>query len=67
MLLIRGKGGTQVTVLVFREGVKDPFEVKMIREVIDIPTLDYEMRPDGIFVIRLYNFSATSPNLSVVL
>ncbi len=63
VLLIRGKGGTQVTVLVFREGVKDPFEVKMIREVIDIPTLDYEMRPDGIFVIRLYNFSATSPNL----
>ncbi len=63
VLLIRGKGGTKVTVLVLREGVKDPFELTMTRAVIDIPTLDYEMRADNVFVIRLYNFSATSPNL----
>ncbi len=61
--LIRGKGGTQVSVTVIRDGVKQPFEIKMTRAVIDIPTLDYDLRSDGVFVIHLYNFSATSPNL----
>lgn len=61
--LIRGKVGTKVKLSIFREGIKEPFDVTLTRAVIDIPTLDYEMRSDGIFVIRLYNFSATSPNL----
>jgi carboxyl-terminal processing protease len=54
---------TRVRLLIAREGVDAPFEVSVTRAVIDIPTLDYEYRSDGIFVIRLYNFSATSPNL----
>jgi carboxyl-terminal processing protease len=63
VLLIRGKVNTRVRLLIAREGVDAPFEVSVTRAVIDIPTLDYEYRSDGIFVIRLYNFSATSPNL----
>src|SRR5262249_23229475 len=38
-------------------------EVTIVRDTISIPTLDTEMRPDGVFVIKLYNFSATSPTL----
>ncbi|MEI6843037.1 MAG: S41 family peptidase [bacterium] len=60
--MIRGKKGTEVTLLLAREGVKDPFEVKVVRDVIDIPTIDTEIKGD-VFVIRLYNFSAISPNL----
>lgn len=61
--LIRGEKGTIVTLTIFREGNKDPTEIKIIRDVIDIPTLDIELRKDGIFVIKLYSFSANSANL----
>lgn len=61
--LIRGKRGTMVTLTIFREGEKEPLEVKIVRDVIDIPTLDTELRKDGIFVIKLYSFSANSSNL----
>ena len=61
--LIRGPKGTSVTLTIFRSGVKEPFEIKVIRDVIDIPTISTEELPEGIFVIELYNFSAQSPNL----
>ncbi len=60
--IIRGEIGTTVALLLLREGKEDPFEVKVIRAVISIPTIDTKTL-DGIFVIRLYNFSAVSPNL----
>lgn len=78
--LIRGKRGTTVRLTILREGKTDPFELKVVRDVIDIPTLDFELKPgkiatagegdsgsglrsDGVFVIKLYSFSANSPQL----
>lgn len=61
--LIRGERGTEVVLTIFREGNKDPIEIKIVRDIINIPTLDTELRPDGIFVIKLYSFSANSANL----
>lgn len=61
--LIRGPKGTTVALFIFREGEKEPLEFKVVREVINIPTIDTEKRPDGIFVIKLYSFSANSPQL----
>jgi len=61
--LIRGEVGTVAKLLVFRQGRKLPFEVEIVRAVIQIPTIDSELRADGIFVIRLYNFSAPSAQL----
>jgi len=61
--LIRGKKGTDVTFTVIRTGEETPIEIKVTREVIDIPTLTTTLRPDGVFVIELYNFSANSPDL----
>jgi len=61
--LIRGEVGTSVALTIAREGTKEPFEVTVTRAVISIPTIDTESRKDGIFVIRLYNFSAVSPTL----
>lgn len=61
--LIRGEKGTTVTLTIFREGNKDPLEIKIVRDVINIPTIDTELRKDGIFVIKLYSFSANSANL----
>ncbi|MEK7170497.1 MAG: S41 family peptidase [Patescibacteria group bacterium] len=78
---IRGKKGTEVTLTLFREGKKESFELKVTRDLIDIPTLETEVRDgktaasggaedsgsefrnDGVFIIKLYNFSANSPRL----
>jgi carboxyl-terminal processing protease len=61
--LIRGEKGTSVTLTILREGSDLPKEIKIIRDTINIPTLDAELRKDGIFVIKLYSFSANSTNL----
>lgn len=60
---IRGPKGTAVVLTIVREGRDEPFDISVVRDVIDIPTLDTELRSDGVFVIKLYNFSAVSPNL----
>lgn len=61
--LMRGEKGTEVTLTIFREESTEPIEIKIIRDIINIPTLDTELRSDGIFVIKLYSFSANSANL----
>lgn len=60
--LIRGKKGTEVTITFFREGVDEPFPISIVRDVINMPTVDTEIKGD-VFIIRLYSFSAISPNL----
>ena len=61
--LIRGDKGTTVTLTIFRDGEKETREIKIVRDIINVPTLDTELRPDGIFVIKLYSFSANSASL----
>lgn len=77
--LIRGKKGSEVRLTLIREGKKEPFEVKVVRDTIAIPTLDTEIKKgavaasgqsgaenalqNGVFVIRLYNFSANAPRM----
>jgi carboxyl-terminal processing protease len=61
--LIRGPKGTTVTITVARKGVKGPLDFTLTRQTIDIPTLDTETLPGGIFVIHLYNFSQNSADL----
>ncbi len=63
VMKIRGKGGTTVVFNILRAGTKDAFDVPVVRAQIDIPTISTELRPDGIFVIELYSFSAQSPDL----
>ncbi len=60
--LIRGKKGTAVRLTLYREGVKEPFELSIVRDVINMPTVDTEKKGD-VFIIRLYSFSAISPDL----
>src|SRR3989344_1975761 len=61
--LMRGEKDTTVVLVIAREGNKEPIEIKIVRAIIEIPTLDTEFRKDSIFVIRLYSFSANSANL----
>lgn len=61
--LIRGERGTTVTLTISRKGFEEPKEFAIVRDVINIPTLDTELRPDGIFIVKLYSFSANATSL----
>lgn len=61
--LIRGEKGTTVILTIFRDGEKDSREIKIVRDIINVPTVETKLRPDGIFVITLYSFSANSADL----
>ncbi len=60
---IRGEKGTQVTLLMLRDGWSEPREIKATRDVINVPTITTTQRDDGIFVIHLMSFTANSPEL----
>ncbi len=62
ILLIRGERGTPVEFTIAREGEKEPLVIKVVRDTIQIPVIDTEKKPGGIFIIRLYNFSENSPS-----
>ncbi len=60
--LIRGPKGTTVKLTIVRDSKKDPLVLSIVRDVINMPTVDTETKGDA-FIIRLYSFSAISPNL----
>ena len=57
--LIRGEAGTDVALSIYREGLTEFKEVVVTRGIIDIPTVDTEIK-DGVFIVKLYNFNALS-------
>ncbi len=59
---IRGEKGTKVKLTITREDEDDFIEIEVTRDVINIPTIDTELKK-GVFIIKLYNFSAVSPEL----
>lgn len=61
--IIRGEVGTPVTITFGRDGVENPIVKTLIRDNIDIPTINTKLTSENVFVISLYSFSATSPNL----
>ncbi|MCX6712191.1 MAG: S41 family peptidase, partial [Candidatus Vogelbacteria bacterium] len=60
--LIRGDEGTKVRLTLVR-GKDKPFELTIVRAIINVPTLEAKKLDNGIFQIKLYSFSATSPDL----
>ncbi|MGB2580382.1 MAG: S41 family peptidase [Minisyncoccia bacterium] len=58
---IRGPRGSTVMLVIKRNGGVE--DINVTRDIINIPTIDTELRDDGVFVISLYNFSANSANL----
>ncbi len=59
---IRGELDTPVTITVLHSGAKATTDITIVRKEIKIPTIDTEKK-SGVFVLRLYNFSAESPDL----
>lgn len=55
--LIRGPKGTKVILTIYREGWAKTKEVSIIRDVIEIPSLKWEILENDIAYIKLYQFS----------
>jgi carboxyl-terminal processing protease len=60
---IRGPKGTIVTITFLPMGSSAPVVRKLVRDVINIPTLDTDATHPDTFIIKLYSFTATSPDL----
>lgn len=58
--LIRGEKGTTVRFSILREG--DLFEVSVVRDTIQVPTIE-TANENGVFVISFYSFTANSSQL----
>ncbi len=56
--LIRGPKGKEVVFTVIRDGAEK--QIKVIRDVIDIPIVITTKRDDGVFIIQITSFSANS-------
>jgi carboxyl-terminal processing protease len=61
--LIHGEKGTTVVLTIFREGEKESREIKIVRDIINVPIIKTELKPDAVFVITLNSFSANSAEL----
>lgn len=68
---IRGKKGTKVNLLIYREKWKEPRSFEIIRDIIQVPTLDWKMYNESgkedsegkIIYAQLYNFYERAPML----
>lgn len=60
--IIRGEPNTEVTLLILREEWDKAKEFKIKREIIQIPTLDWEIK-DDILYVKLYNFNYNAESL----
>lgn len=54
--LIRGKKGTVVNIVVFRESTYEKKVFNITRNKIDVPSLEMEETSDGIIILKIYNF-----------
>lgn len=59
---IRGPKGTQVELLISREGWSEPRVIKVTRDTISVPTIETK-REGGVFIIQVYTFTSNSPDL----
>ncbi len=55
--LIRGPHGTNVRLTIYREGFEKPREFTVTRDVIHVQIINTEKKPNGIFVIKLHEFT----------
>ncbi|MDP2930719.1 MAG: S41 family peptidase [bacterium] len=55
--IIRGKKGTEVTLTIFRDGWNDTKDFTLVRDIIEVPSLKWEIKNGNVAYIKLYQFS----------
>lgn len=58
--LIRGPKGTEVVLTIFREGWSQSKEFTIMRDIIEVPSLKWEIKDGNIAYVELYQFSETA-------
>jgi len=56
--LMRGEKGTPITLTILREGVDAPFEVTLVRDIIQVQSVRSEIIEDGFGYLRIAQFQA---------
>ncbi len=65
---IRGPRGTQVTLTLYSEGDREPHEVIVTRDVIQVPSVAWKQLDNGIVHLQLFQFNEkTMPEISSML
>lgn len=59
---IRGEIGQPVDLLIMRESWEEPREFTILRDEIEVPTLDWEILNENVGYIQLYSFNANAPS-----
>ncbi len=59
---LRGTPGTKVTITISREGVKEPIDFTITRDIIKIEVIKYKMLENNIGYIALFEFNSNSYN-----
>ncbi len=60
--LIRGKKGTEVILTISRKDLKEPKEIRLTREVIQVPVVKLEIKDNNIAYIKIYQFTGNLPS-----
>lgn len=55
--LIRGPKGTTVTLTIFRQEWEEPREISIVRDLIKVPSLRWELQEGDIAYLKLYHFT----------
>ncbi len=58
--LIRGERGTSVTLLIARDELDETKEIEIIRDVIQVPIINWELKENDIAYIQFYHFTESS-------
>jgi carboxyl-terminal processing protease len=58
--MIRGPKDTKVVLTILREGWDKPREIEVVRGVIEIPSLKWEIKESDIAYLKLFQFSGTA-------
>lgn len=54
--LIRGERGTTVTLTITRDGASEPKDIAVVRDQIEVKSVDSQIRPDGVGYIKIAAF-----------
>jgi carboxyl-terminal processing protease len=66
--MMRGKSGSHVQLTILRDDTKRPFDVSLVRKVIQVPSIRAELLPDHIGYARITSFQErTGPDLAEAL
>ncbi|MDD9901747.1 MAG: S41 family peptidase [Alphaproteobacteria bacterium] len=61
---MRGKVGSEIKLTVLRQGAKEPLQIRIVRDIIQIRSVKYRVENENIGYIRITAFNAqTSPGL----